>query len=160
MKENQERTIKNQIEIMNLIDDKFPNLKTKLVAVVQGWKFEEYLEMIDKLKEQDLLTKRIAIGSICRRGQTNEIRKIISEIRENLPKKHEIHAFGIKFSLLRFKDVWDALTSVDSLAFRYMIVNNGTPIWLQVKRRIEQWIEKIQYLEKKHSQQKTIFESL
>ena len=157
VKENQKRTINNQIELMDLIDDEFPHLKDKFVAVIQGWQIEEYLYMLDKMKEQGLLTRRIGIGSICRRGQDNEIRKIIFEIRANLPKKYELHAFGVKFSVLKFKDVWDALTSVDSSAFRFLITNNGTPIWLQIKEKVETWIKKIEKLKEKHEKQKLLF---
>jgi len=156
VKENQEKTIQNQIEIQDILDSEFPQLKTRFVAVIQGWKVDEYLDMLDRMKEQGLLTKRIAIGSVCRRGKSQEIRRIITEIRKNLPKKYELHAFGVKFSVLQYKDVWDALTSADSLAFRYMIVNNGTPIWIQVKNKIENWLKKLEYLKKKHENQQIL----
>jgi len=158
VRENQEKTIKNQIEIMDLIDDEFPNLRSKFVAVVQGWKIEEYLWMLDRMKEQGLLTKRIGIGSICRRGKEQEIRKIITEIRKNLPRKYKLHGFGIKFGVLKYKDVWDALTSADSLAFRFLITNNGTPIWLQIKEKIENWLKKLEQLKIKHENQTTLKE--
>jgi len=156
VKENQEMTMQNQTEIMDLLDKEYDHLKDKFVAVIQGWKVQEYLYMLDRMKERGLLTKRIGIGSVCRRGQDNEIRKIIHEIRANLPKKYELHAFGIKFNVLKFKEVWDALASVDSSAFRFMITNNGTPIWLQVKKKIERWVEKIEKLKRKHEKQKSL----
>jgi len=156
VKNNQERTIENHIEIMDIIDNEFSNLKHKFVAVIQGWKVDEYLLMLDRMKEQGLLTKRIAIGSICRRGQSQEIRKIVTEIRKNLTKKYELHAFGVKFNMLCYKDVWDALTSADSMAFRFMIVSNGNPIWLQIKEKIELWIKRLEQLKRKHKTQKTI----
>ena len=156
--ENQERTIENQIELISLIEDEFPSLKNKLVAVLQGWEVDEYIFMLDRLKEQGLLTRRIGIGSICRRHQTRKIRKIINEICEELPSKYELHAFGVKFDVLKYKDVWDALESADSLAFRYHIVRGKQPIWLQIKSRIEDWLEKLDYLEKKHKGQLTLEE--
>jgi len=156
VKENQTLTIKNQIRILELIEKEFYMLKDRFVTVIQGWKVEEYLDMLDRMKELGLLTKRIAIGSVCRRGQTQEIRKIITEIRKNLPRKYELHAFGVKFDVLEYKDVWDALTSADSMAFRFMIVNNGTPIWLQVKEKIESWNKRLEQLRRKHGLQKTL----
>lgn len=154
VRENQEKTIRNQIEIMELLDNDFHILKRKFVAVLQGWKVEEYLNMLDLMKEQGLLTKRIGIGSICRRGQINEIRKIIFSIRKSLPKKYELHAFGTKLTALKFPDVWDSLRSVDSSAYRFMVgYLNGDgekSISEQIYDRILKWEEKFKKIEKRH----------
>ena len=53
----QEMTNDNQIKLLDL------NVNTQMV--VQGWTIPEYLENLDKIKEQGLLTERLGIGSIC-----------------------------------------------------------------------------------------------
>ena len=161
VRENQLKTIENQIAIQDLINDQYPELKNRFVAVLQGWTIEEYLHMLDEMKSQGLLTKLIGIGSVCRRGQEKQIRKIITTLRVELPRKHGLHAFGVKFSVLRYKDVWDALYSADSLAYRYHIRKNwqeGISIQEQIERVLSKWVSRLDNLEKMHSSQMTLAE--
>ena len=158
VRENQLKTIENQLQIMELLDGDYEDLKDKFVAVLQGWKVDDYLWMLDYMREHSLLTKLIAIGSVCRRNQIDEIREIITTIRENLHRKYRLHAFGVKFSVLKFKDVWDALWSCDSVAYRYMVrkdhVENKPK--LQILEKLEVWIKKLQNLQMQHTSQRTL----
>ena len=142
VRENQMKTIENQIAIQDLIDDQYPELKKKFVAVLQGWELDDYLWMLDYMKEHGLLTNLIGLGTMCRRGQEVQIRRYILAIRKNLHKKYKLHAFGVKFGVLRYPDVREALWSADSLAYRYGIdkVKNSKPIWIQIRQKILQWL--------------------
>lgn len=81
--------------------------------VIQGWTLEEYLINIDKIKELGLVTERMGIGSICRRGETRKILKIIKEIYRTMPGWVKLHGFGIKTTLLRTEAKY-YLASADS----------------------------------------------
>ena len=148
VRENQIRTINNQIQIMDLIDSYFPELRDKFVAVIQGWEIDEYLWMLDYMKDHGLLTDLIGIGSVCRRNQDRQIRKIITTIRDNLPKKYKLHAFGVKMGVLKYKDVWDSLYSCDSLAYRYFIRKKDN---VTIKDRIIKWVYMLNELQEKHN---------
>ena len=50
-----------------LIGEADLNVNTQMV--VQGWTLQNYLENIDRIKEEGLLTERLGIGSICRRAE-------------------------------------------------------------------------------------------
>ncbi|WP_048149010.1 deazapurine DNA modification protein DpdA family protein [Palaeococcus ferrophilus] len=158
--ENQLKTIENQIAIQDLIEDQYPELKDRFVAVVQGWTLDDYLRMLDEMKSQGLLTRLIGIGSVCRRGQEKQIRRIITALRAELPRKYGLHAFGVKFSALKYKDVWDALYSADSLAYRYGIdrVKDPRPIPEQIKESLAKWISRLDALATTHSNQLSLME--
>ena len=164
IRDNQIKTIDNQLEIMGLLEGDYYDLKDKFVAVIQGWDVEDYLWMIDYMREQGLLTNLMGVGSVCRKHQEKQVRNILNAIRSNLSKKYKLHAFGVKFSVLKYKDVWDALYSVDSCAYRYRVRKNyvgGVSIKIQIKDEIEAWVKQIQNLQSQHDFQKTIeqFES-
>lgn len=160
VRENQLKTIENQIAIQDLIDDQYPELKDRFVAVIQGWSLDDYPRMLDEMKSQGLLTRLIGIGSVCRRGQERQIRRIITTLRAELPRKYWLHAFGVKFSVLKYKDVWDALYSADSLAYRYGIdrVKNPRPIPEQIRESLSRWISRLDNLAAAHSNQMTLME--
>lgn len=88
------------------------------VSVIQGWKLGDYLEHLQMLKQQDLLTDYVAIGSVCRRNQDEEIRRIINEIYKRIGDR-KLHAFGVKSNILRFRDMQEKLDSADSMAYEH-----------------------------------------
>ena len=108
-KKAQEMTNNNQIKLLDL------NVNTQMV--VQGWTTPEYLENLDKIKEQGLLTERLGIGSICRRGQAREIARIIRAINNNVPNWVKLHGFGVKTSILSQTDARFNLYSADSISW-------------------------------------------
>ena len=105
----QEMTITNQLKLLDL------NTDTQMV--VQGWTVQDYLENIDRIKDQGLLTERLGIGSICRRGQNREIARIIRAIHNNVPSWVKLHGFGIKVSALKYTDAKFNLYSADSMSW-------------------------------------------
>ena len=109
VKQVQEMTNDNQIKLLDL------NVNTQMV--VQGWTIPEYLENLDKIKEQGLLTERLGIGSICRRGQAREIARIIRAINNNVPNWVKLHGFGVKTSILSQTDARFNLYSADSISW-------------------------------------------
>lgn len=115
VKEHIETTLSNQAKILDIIDD---GLKEKFVPVVQGWRIGDYLYCIDRMKEQGLLSDYMAVGSVCRRNATSEIRKIILAISNELPRT-KLHAFGVKLSILRDKVCFERLHSCDSASWHF-----------------------------------------
>ncbi|AFH22355.1 hypothetical protein OSG_eHP23_00130 [environmental Halophage eHP-23] len=93
-------------------------IKSQPVSVVQGWKLEDYLEHLEMLKQHDLLTDYVAIGSVCRRNQDEEIRRIINEVHKRIGDR-KLHAFGVKSNILRFQEMQDKLDSADSMAYEH-----------------------------------------
>ena len=76
------------------------DLGAEVQSVVQGWTVDDYLRNLDRLKSEGLLTDRLGIGSICRRGNSREITRIITAIHRNVPARVKLHGFGIKSSVL------------------------------------------------------------
>ena len=107
--EAQEMTIDNQTRLLDL------NAKTQMV--VQGWTVSDYLENLDRIKDQGLLTERLGIGSVCRRGQNREIARIVRAIHNNVPSWVKLHGFGIKVSVLKDTDAKFNLYSADSMSW-------------------------------------------
>ena len=87
-------------------------------SVVQGWEIRDYLINLDKIKDDGLMTERLGIGSVCRRGQTDQIVNIIRAIHRNVPRWVKLHGFGIKTSILKTEARY-LLYSADSTAWAY-----------------------------------------
>lgn len=129
--EHQERTIERAAECLAVTQDR--DIDATPVSVLQGWEVEDYVRHIDRQQEMGTLTEDVAIGSVCRRGQLDEIREIITTVRDELPAKHTLHAFGVKYEALKYPDVRDAVDSVDTAAW-FMFANqsgrlDGEPLW-------------------------------
>ena len=105
----QEMTIDNQIRLLDM------NANTQMV--VQGWEISDYLANLDRIKEQGLLTEHLGIGSICRRGQTTQIARVIRAIHNNIPGWVKLHGFGVKVSVLADTDAKFELYSADSMSW-------------------------------------------
>jgi hypothetical protein len=112
VKEQIHRTIDNHINILEL------EPKTKLIPVIQGWKPEDYIYCIDVMKEHDLLSDYVAVGSLCTRKKI--VTPVLKNILPNLPKGTKIHGFGLKISNLKDKFVFDSLYSSDSMAWLFV----------------------------------------
>lgn len=87
-------------------------------SVVQGWTVEDYLSNLDLLKSEDLLTDRLGIGSICRRGSSREITRVVTAIYQNVPAWVKLHGFGIKSKVLEGEARF-YLYSADSMSWAF-----------------------------------------
>jgi hypothetical protein len=160
------RTVKDHITMtLNhhiALLDQLPNynIQAQPIPVLQGWKTEDYLYCLDLYKEHDLITDYTAIGSICRRNATREIRKIITAVREGLPRATRLHGFGVSLSALKDHTIWRSLYSVDSSAWDY------TARWKKYRGNISipqasllaatQYLQKLHRLHRKHKTQTTL----
>lgn len=115
--DNQRRTTERHETLLSVAETH--GLPGEPVSVIQGWTLTQYLSHLDVLRDRGLLTDYVGIGSICRRGYDKEIAEIILTIRDELPSRCRLHAFGVKGSVLRFAEVVDALDSADSAAYDY-----------------------------------------
>ena len=125
-------TNRNQIRLLDL------NAKTQMV--VQGWDIQDYLENLDRIKEMGLLTERLGIGSVCRRGQNNEIARVIRAIYNNVPGWVKLHGFGIKISVLKNTDAKFILHSADSQSWDY---ERRYGDWLKGQYNGKTWRDKV-----------------
>jgi len=119
IEDQQERTVDHHTQLYDKVDGH--SLADSAVTVVQGWTCHQYLECLDALRDHGLPTDHVAIGSVCRRGYDEDIAEVVLAIREALPQGAHLHAFGVKGSVLRFREVVNALDSVDSAAYDYSV---------------------------------------
>jgi tRNA-guanine family transglycosylase len=88
------------------------------VMVVQGYTMNEYQYCCDRIKEEDLLTPLMAIGSLCVRKKIDEARRIISLVRRNFPSVR-LHGFGIDLRFLKDIKIRGMLWSADTQAWKW-----------------------------------------
>ena len=138
-------TINNQIRLLDL------NVNTQMV--VQGWEISDYLENLDKIREQGLLTERLGIGSVCRRGQSGQIARIIRSVKQNVPSWVKLHGFGIKISVIKSTDAKFHLHSSDSQSWDY---EHRYRDWLKGKYNGKTWIDKVPDLQHYISRMETL----
>lgn len=146
VREHQEMTTERHKDLLNKLPEY--DINGQPVAVIQGWSIQDYIRHYQELKEKDLLTGYIGIGSVCRRGQQQQIRTILLTLREIIDDDQKIHAFGVKSSVLKFPEVVEAVDSADSLAYdlrtRYEDGNNGWKNqafhYLKFKRELDELI--------------------
>ena len=84
--------------------------------VLQGWTIEDYMWNLEKIKNRGLLTERLGIGSVCRRGKAKMIAQIIRAVHRQVPSWVKLHGFGIKSSVLSEDSIYK-LYSADSMAW-------------------------------------------
>lgn len=116
VEKHQEMTTKRHRKLLDLWSDAWWQ-SSQPVCVIQGWELDDYLRHLDQLRENGLLTDYVGIGSVCRRNQDEQIRDIVMRIRQELPPRCKLHAFGVKKNILRFPDAFKALDSADSMAY-------------------------------------------
>lgn len=117
VEDQQARTLEHHIKLMDMVSGH--TLEKNAVSVLQGWTREHYLSHLDDLRDHGLLTDYMAIGSVCRRNADEDIANVVLSVRDALPTGTKLHAFGVKGSVLRFREVVEALDSVDSAAYDY-----------------------------------------
>lgn len=130
--EQQERTTAHHVAMLDAVDAR--GTPGEPVACVQGWDEREYVHHIDALRAAGVFDRvdHVAVGSVCRRGSTGEIRRIIQRVRAELDSDLSLHAFGVKKSILGCPDTRDALDSVDTTAWyynEYQHEQHGEPAW-------------------------------
>lgn len=134
-KQSMAMTIENQKKLLDL------GAKTQMV--VQGWELRDYLQNLDMIKENGLMTERLGIGSICRRGQNMQISEIVRTVKRNVPGWVKLHGFGIKISVLKNTNSLYHLYSADSQAWGY---ERRYGEWLKGNYKNTNWHDKVPYL--------------
>lgn len=118
------------------------------VSVLQGQDLVDYLEHYDQLREAGAITDYVGIGSVCRRHAEDDIQEIVLGVRDALPSRYRIHAFGVKIPVLEKTGVVDALASADSCAYDYglmmdAIYGDATYAWKPVLKEYLEFKESV-----------------
>jgi len=116
VREHQTRTIENQIRIMDLLD-KY-DIRGEFCGCIQGWNIKDYLNHIDALKAQGLITPRMGVGSVCRRNSKAQIVEVLQAVKNELPTI-KLHGFGVKTDILKEPLIYECLDSCDSMAWSF-----------------------------------------
>lgn len=107
--ERMEMTISNTIEHF----DKNPDYK--VLPVLQGRSYEDYLWSIDKLVEFGIPVDHVGLGTVCRLSNSKKIVELEEKIRENTPVE-TIHGFGVKINAFKQNAMFE---TADSAAWNY-----------------------------------------
>jgi hypothetical protein len=159
VKDHIHMTLDNHLKLFDIMDDY--QFNSQPIPVLQGWEIEDYLYCLDMFNQHGLINDYVAVGSVCRRNADKDIKKVFRQIRTELPSKIKLHGFGVKFSILRDKEMWDTIYSVDSGAFDYAArmarLNDGVLSHLSWEEACivmgKEYVEKINYLRCKHEGQ-------
>jgi hypothetical protein len=117
VRDHQCKTTDRHASLLNMAADR--DLPGQPLAVLQGWGVDDYLTHLDGLRARGLLTDYVGIGSVCRRNQEAAIREVILAVADAVPAGTDLHAFGVKASVLSYPDVRAALTSADSQSYDF-----------------------------------------
>lgn len=103
-------TVENGRQLIDFDRDSF-------VMVLQGWTPRDYATCIDYCKDQGLITHTMGIGTICGRTDPKDVFEILKTIKFNLPDRVRIHCFGFSINLLKYKELFDKIDSIDTYAW-------------------------------------------
>jgi len=103
-------TIENGIQLIDFDKNKF-------VMVVQGLEWNDYATCIEKIREQGLFTPVMGVGTICGRTNPREVYDILQAIKFNSPDWVKLHCFGMSINLLKYKEIYQMVDSVDTFAW-------------------------------------------
>jgi len=141
--EHQRRTTQHHRQLLE--DHENQGISAEPVAVLQGWTPKQYIAHLDDLRDAGALTRYVAIGTLCRRHDISTVARIVRTVRETLPGSYQLHAFGLKTSVLQVPGIVDALDSADSTAYDFRTrMQEDQSTWkeqvyhyLSMKREIE-----------------------
>ena len=142
VKEAQEKTNENTITL--------EKEGVKVMSVLQGWSIDDYMHNLELIKERGLLTERLGIGSVCRRGKTKMIAQIIRSVHRKIPSWVKLHGFGVKTSVLSTDNI-HRLYSVDSSSwdierrhYFWAVNNNKGLTWQQKVPSLVSYVRKME----------------
>jgi hypothetical protein len=111
IEQHQELTVNNYIDLSN------GEVKTKIVPVLQGWTYSDYMNHLEMYQKRgiDLTSEKlVGLGSVCRRASLKEIRLLISDLYDIGIK---LHCYGVKKDGVPL--FGEIIESADSLAWSY-----------------------------------------
>lgn len=120
VREHQERTVENFVDVCRLWEQWDPSVRPidqascPFMPVLQGWSLADYWTCIDLYAQAGVRLADyplVGLGSVCRRQATEEIGTIVRSLGAVLP----LHGFGVKIEGLAAYGKW--LTSADSMAW-------------------------------------------
>lgn len=104
-------TVANFVELRRIAPD------LPIIPALQGWELEDYLRCVDLYISADVdlwAEPVVGLGSVCRRSNTDEITRIVSELY-GLGLK--LHGFGVKTTGI--ENYGHMLLSADSMAWSF-----------------------------------------
>jgi len=111
--------------------DRIPESIGTPVPVIQGWEIEDYLDCIDRFREQGILPHPyVSVGSVKRKYDPVASRDIVKAVRKELGSDTNIHALGVKTQVFSQTDAALYIDSADSNAYdRAASRRHGTGRW-------------------------------
>lgn len=149
-KDRVKETVNNAVELVDL--EATMGFDAEVVPVIQGYLIEDYMHCISLYNEVGLCLEHVAVGSLCKRKNSKEIRDILLAIRYSLPNS-KIHAFGLTLSALKDLAIVQSINSFDTQAWLWEIKSNkfqGLPSQLRVLSLLEEYRTKVQSLLESH----------
>jgi len=103
-------TVENGMQLIDFDKERF-------VMVIQGWEWEDYISCCEMIREQGLFTPVMGVGTICGRTDAKQVYDILKSIRASIPDWVKLHCFGVSLNLLRYKEIYDRIDSIDTFAW-------------------------------------------
>ena len=107
--EHQSLTIENYLRLTEL--------GGPFIPVIQGWEFEDYHRHVDQYADAGIdlaSSETVGVGSVCRRGQDDEITHILKSLAD---RGIRCHGFGVRSRAFRRCESF--LASADSMAWSF-----------------------------------------
>lgn len=139
-------TVENGRQLIDFDRDKF-------VMVLQGWTIRDYFTCIDYVKDYGLFTPVLGVGTMCCRKNPTEVFNLLKNIKANIPDWCKLHCFGFSIDMLKFKEVYDLIDSIDTYAWcrEFGLNKNGvTEVRIEV---LKEYIKKINAIVDKNDKQ-------
>jgi queuine/archaeosine tRNA-ribosyltransferase len=138
VREHIRRTVENYLYISELKENASDDIKGYCLPVLQGWESEDYFSCIDLYEDYGLIAPYMAVGSVCRRGKTEEIREILENIHAAIPKVL-LHGLGVKKQVLMGCN--GLLHSCDTAAGQYL-KKDAEGRWITTKHGYYQMLQR------------------
>lgn len=115
-----EATLNNQVTIIE--HELFDQVPGQFIPIIQGWDLDEYIYCIDRMRDRDLLTDYMTVGSLKRprKGANgpNYTKHLILQLANELPQTR-FHIFGLTLLVLADPLVTPAIYSGDSSSWQF-----------------------------------------
>lgn len=109
-----DRTIEKQVEQANVYES--GDWPFEFVPVVQGLTTDDYRYCARRLREENVASDYMAIGSVCKRDSVDQIRTVLKACQDELPHTR-FHLFGATRHVWKDPRFWGQFASGDTHAW-------------------------------------------
>lgn len=117
----------------------------EFMPVIQGNKVEDYDNFIQLMQDEGLDSHdKIALGTVCKRSDKDEILEVVKLVRDYYPDKY-LHLFGATLNIWKDERFWGMFDSSDTAAWTWGASGKEhmKELFFEYRKKVEKYGESV-----------------